>query len=324
MHPITLCSSLRLHKPIRNGQCWWRTHSVPQRCIKQRQEIWSTAGDTRRQSGVLRSRSSWSDRSETANGFTSTDAAFRQQAEPRFTNTGNDNGSSRGPSYSSSPDQWQSSTTGPFSPPSSWEEGGPAWPVNADWGETVNLGDWGEPNRRGGSSSSSSSSSNGSSEGSGSAADGATYGNFAADELHGVAHSSNGVAGSSSSSFDPLGAAAGVGGFDSSGAGSSGPYAAAYETSGSWPFADASAGPQQQQQQQRDASNYGVPPPLLPSDITLIGRRDAVSHDVSFVCHAALLCTWCLLSHLLASRATNNLCPPAQFQHHQDLGPPNF
>lgn len=184
---------------------------------------------------------------------------------------------------------------------SSWQEdSASAWPASADWGQTVNIGDWGEAPSV---TPSSPFSSNGQAQATGSSDQQGDYdaaGSQAYGDSNGYSHSDGANAGSAARSSNPFTANGDAGDMYSTDQ----PYAssghqytfnessdfqgytfeqqqqqqqqqgqAGYDNS--WQFANAFADAQQQQQQQSFQAAAGMPP-LMPSDITLIGRRDAV------------------------------------------------
>lgn len=158
------------------------------------------------------------------------------------------NGSSSNPSRASS--QWQTNFNNSGftpSPGSTWEEaaGSSGWQdfQNVDWGQTYQTGDWGEPGTVNGSQQQ---------QQLGQQQFGAMPENTGSNF--------SGAYGSSSSSPN---------GFYSDY-----PHQQQQQSGdGGWPFAESR---QRQQQQQPGGSSRGRPP-MLPSDITLLGRRDAVS-----------------------------------------------
>lgn len=151
-----------------------------------------------------------------------------------------------------------------------------AWPGSPEWGEAAALGDWGDqqPATAAGPYAAAEEQPFSSSNGSSSPAAG-FYGSAPGDSSNSSDAFRSGTAFNAASAFGnaPPGGAAGN------------PAAGWGSADATWAFADVAGAASQQQQQQQWAGTGGyqapggpaMAPSQPPSDITLIGRRDAVS-----------------------------------------------
>lgn len=219
---------------------------------------------------------------------------IRARARTGFTSAYNGNRSSVSGVGSDSPNQRDSSTANNSAEQPGWTSGdynGPGsawsdnnWPSGADWGDTVNPGDWGEVPSFGQPASYSTGYTQQEQQYSADSAVDPAAGNSSSESssynygASGQFNQSN-FTGTAAGTFygtdyTTSGSRNGFNGKSSyhSNSGSQQP-----DSASSWPFADASAAQQQQQRQQNSFRGPNNLPPLLPSDITLIGRRDAVS-----------------------------------------------
>jgi hypothetical protein len=156
------------------------------------------------------------------------------------------------------------------SPASTWEEeGSSGWQdyQNADWGTTYQPGDWGEPGKV-------------------NPATGPDNAYNQQQQQQQQQYGFSDAAAASSSSSAGFGSS-----FPDDFSGAAQQQQQQQAGDGRWPFADST---QQQQQQRVGVRGGGIKPPMVPSDITLLGRRDAVRVLVAQLIVLLLLPAWCM------------------------------